>query len=265
MSIERLIVGLTGHAQLCGQRPQAPLLRCRAPLCPALDLLHLALEVVQLDPQCLECGHLLGRGTADLDLGVLDLGERWSLSSCIRASTVWERVRLCHSTATMSACTADSSMSRAQPSIRTGRSSPTPTPYRVIALLPCATLWSAKFSLPSPHFRWCEALELSVDLIQIKGIWIELAPHPFQHRLVLGRAWRGWGLCRVRHLHALLCGWYLIYRKNKAFKDLGYCYAWPKVADAVIEAWCSSSAMELSGWCVLTGPPGPIFFSNNMK
>src|SRR6266699_4704577 len=47
-------------------------------------------------------------------------------------------------------------------------------------------LWSAKLSLASLHLRWCEALELPVDLIQIKGIWIELASHPFQHRLMLG-------------------------------------------------------------------------------
>src|SRR5262249_22448591 len=46
-------------------------------------------------------------------------------------------------------------------------------------------LWSAKLSLPSP-FRGCEVLELPVDLVQIKGLRIKLAPDPFQHLLMLG-------------------------------------------------------------------------------
>src|SRR2546428_14075215 len=47
-------------------------------------------------------------------------------------------------------------------------------------------LWSAKLSGPSPHLRLCEALQLHVDLVQIKGLRIKLAPYPFQHLLVLG-------------------------------------------------------------------------------
>jgi hypothetical protein len=46
-------------------------------------------------------------------------------------------------------------------------------------------LWSAKLSLPSP-FRGCEVLELPVDLVQIKGLWIKCATDPFQHLLMLG-------------------------------------------------------------------------------
>src|SRR5215475_14588733 len=46
-------------------------------------------------------------------------------------------------------------------------------------------LWSAKLSLPSPS-RGCEVLELPVDLVQIKGLRIKLAPDPVQHLLMLG-------------------------------------------------------------------------------
>src|ERR687885_1569623 len=49
----------------------------------------------------------------------------------------------------------------------------------------CCRLWSAKLSLPSP-FRGCEVLELAVDLIQIKGLWIKFAPYPVHHLLMLG-------------------------------------------------------------------------------
>src|SRR5262245_53158869 len=48
-----------------------------------------------------------------------------------------------------------------------------------------ALLWSAKLSLPSP-FRGCEVLELAVDLVQIKGLWIKFAPYPVHHLLMLG-------------------------------------------------------------------------------
>src|SRR5262249_47648364 len=57
--------------------------------------------------------------------------------------------------------------------------------WRTISVTILDNLWSAKLLLVSLHFRWCEALELSVDLIQIKGLWIELASHPFQHLLML--------------------------------------------------------------------------------
>src|SRR5262249_55353199 len=50
-------------------------------------------------------------------------------------------------------------------------------------------LWSAKLSGPSPHLRGCEALQLHVDLVYIKGLWIKRAPDPFQHLLVLGVRW----------------------------------------------------------------------------
>ena len=46
-------------------------------------------------------------------------------------------------------------------------------------------LWSAKLSLPSPSRR-CEALERTVDLVQIKGLWIKFATDPVHHLLMLG-------------------------------------------------------------------------------
>ena len=50
-------------------------------------------------------------------------------------------------------------------------------------------LWSAKLSGPPPHLRLGEALQLHVDLVQIKGLRIKRAPYPFQHLLVLGVLW----------------------------------------------------------------------------
>src|SRR2546430_3471780 len=47
------------------------------------------------------------------------------------------------------------------------------------------SLWSAKLSLPSPSRR-CEVLELAVDLVQIKGLWIKFATNPVHHLLMLG-------------------------------------------------------------------------------
>src|SRR4051794_18097383 len=46
-------------------------------------------------------------------------------------------------------------------------------------------LWSAKLSGASPPLRWCGGLQLSIPLVQIKGLRIKLAPDPFQHLLVL--------------------------------------------------------------------------------
>ena len=43
--------------------------------------------------------------------------------------------------------------------------------------------------MPSPHLRLCEALQLHVDLVQIKDLRIKLAPYPFEHLLVLGMLW----------------------------------------------------------------------------
>jgi hypothetical protein len=48
------------------------------------------------------------------------------------------------------------------------------------------SLWSAKLSLAYPHLRLFEALELPIDLVQIKGLWIKLATDPFQQLLMLG-------------------------------------------------------------------------------
>src|SRR5438874_7090180 len=50
---------------------------------------------------------------------------------------------------------------------------------------PFQDLWSAKLSLPSPSRR-CEVLELAVDLVQIKGLWIKFATDPVHHLLMLG-------------------------------------------------------------------------------
>src|SRR6266853_859495 len=50
-------------------------------------------------------------------------------------------------------------------------------------------LWSAKLAWPSPHLRWCEALQRHVDLVEIKGLRIKLTPYPFEHLLVLGVLW----------------------------------------------------------------------------
>jgi hypothetical protein len=47
-------------------------------------------------------------------------------------------------------------------------------------------LWSAKLSLGYPHLRLFEALELLIDLGQIKGLWIKLTTDPLQRLLMLG-------------------------------------------------------------------------------
>ncbi len=42
--------------------------------------------------------------------------------------------------------------------------------------------------------RLCETLEFPIDLVQIKGLRIKLAPNPFHHLLVLGVLWLSYGL-----------------------------------------------------------------------
>src|SRR5262249_27787460 len=46
-------------------------------------------------------------------------------------------------------------------------------------------LWSAKLSLPSP-LRGCEVLELAVDLVHNKRLWIKSAPRPVNQPMMLG-------------------------------------------------------------------------------
>src|ERR1700739_2002356 len=55
--------------------------------------------------------------------------------------------------------------------------------WSVTMVLP---LWSAKLSGPPPHLQLCEALQLHVDLVQIKDLRLKRAPYPFEHLLVLG-------------------------------------------------------------------------------